>query len=581
MRELVKLFFGRWTSGVLVAAVWSVAAAASALDNSDCMTCHEDKTLVRQGTNAVKGSLYVDAAALRASVHATNACTSCHVDIVEAPHPDKFVAKPVSCGGCHPDWAASYSASGHGKAWQKGDARHPGCADCHGKHEILRSGTPKSSVSRDNLATTCGRCHDTVVKEVKNSIHGKAMAEGVRDAPSCVDCHRDHPGGQLRTASPMKIAEQVCSRCHASERLATRYNMPRHRTETFFDSYHGLAAKLGSTRAANCASCHGYHNILPSSDPRSSVNRSNLVVTCQGCHPGANSMFVQGRIHPDESVVVDVGERINLWVRRCYIALIAVVLGFLTLHNLLALRKRLQAAFRDSDRWFVRMKMGHRIQHLLLVLSFAYLSVTGFALKYPDSWLAFLVGSDEDVRRIGHRVAAVVMLILSLYHLVHLAVTREGRKLFKDLFPGFQDAKDMLANLRYFLVPGATKARFGRFGYPEKLEYWAVVWGVLVMGLTGILIWFKMEITQWMPRWVVDVAITVHLYEAILAVSAIIIWHLYHVIFDPDVYPMNWAWWDGRVSAHHYKEEHPLDPEGPDGREKAGEKAPPAARPPA
>ena len=91
------------------------------------------------------------------------------------------------------------------------------------------------------------------------------------------------------------------------------------------------------------------------------------------------------------------------------------------------------------------------------------------------------------------------------------------------------------------------------------MEYWAVVWGTIIMGVTGLMIWFKMDVTKFLPRWAVDVALTIHYYEAILACLAIIVWHFYHVIFDPDVYPLNWACWNGKVSKHWQEEEHPLE----------------------
>jgi cytochrome b subunit of formate dehydrogenase len=104
-----------------------------------------------------------------------------------------------------------------------------------------------------------------------------------------------------------------------------------------------------------------------------------------------------------------------------------------------------------------------------------------------------------------------------------------------------------------------TKPKIGRFGYSEKMEYWAVVWGTIIMGVTGLVVWFKMDVTQFLPRWAVDVALTIHYYEAILACLAIVVWHFYHVIFDPDVYPLNWACWNGKVSKHWQEEEHPLE----------------------
>jgi cytochrome b subunit of formate dehydrogenase len=122
-----------------------------------------------------------------------------------------------------------------------------------------------------------------------------------------------------------------------------------------------------------------------------------------------------------------------------------------------------------------------------------------------------------------------------------------------------KDLKDVFANLRYFAGRSGERPRFGRFGYAEKMEYWAVVWGTVIMGVTGLMIWCKMDVTRFLPRWAVEVATTVHFYEAILACLAIVVWHFYHVLFDPEVYPMNMAWWDGRVSEEWLKEEHPLE----------------------
>ena len=207
------------------------------------------------------------------------------------------------------------------------------------------------------------------------------------------------------------------------------------------------------------------------------------------------------------------------------------------------------------------MTLAQRIQHLLLTLSFIALALTGFALKYPDGWIAYLLGSNENIRRLGHRAAAIVMLALAAYHTLYLLRTKEGRTLLREISPRRKDARDVFANLRYLLSPRAPRPAFARFNYAEKAEYWAVVWGTVIMGLTGLVIWFKMACTEWLPRWAIEVATTIHYYEAILAVLAIMVWHFYHVFFDPDVYPYNSAWWDGRGPADWYRKEHPLDHE--------------------
>jgi len=386
------------------------------------------------------------------------------------------------------------------------------------------------------------------------------MAAGHREAPTCTDCHSEHKIEALKASSPLKISAEVCSKCHASERLNTKFKLPRDRVKTFFESYHGLAAQYGSTVAADCASCHGYHRILPSSDPRSTIHKDHLVQTCGKCHPGANANFAQSKVHVDATsakAASDLGGKINWWVRRIYLAMIAVVIGFMLMHNLLAFTKKLRARYRSADFSVLRMSLSQRWQHFVLGVSFVVLAATGFALKYPDSWIAKLLGSNEAVRSWTHRIASIVLLLVGCYHLVYLASTRDGRKLFRDFLPVKKDLDDFTQNARYLTGASKRKPRFARFGYAEKMEYWAVIWGTIIMGATGLGIWFKLGVTKFLPRWIVDVALTIHYYEAILACLAIVVWHFYHVIFDPDVYPFNWACWKGKVSKKWQQEEHP------------------------
>jgi cytochrome b subunit of formate dehydrogenase len=124
--------------------------------------------------------------------------------------------------------------------------------------------------------------------------------------------------------------------------------------------------------------------------------------------------------------------------------------------------------------------------------------------------------------------------------------------------PTAKDVRDVIQNFGYYLGISRARPKIARFGYAEKAEYWAVVWGTIIMGLTGLMIWFKIGWFGFLPRWTIDVALAIHLYEAILATLAIIVWHFYHVIFDPDVYPVNWAFYDGRISEDAFREEHEL-----------------------
>jgi formate dehydrogenase gamma subunit len=552
-----------WFPGWVVVGLSCQLSVAAELKNSDCLDCHEDRTLSKTNAAGREIPLFVDAAQLTASAHRTNTCANCHTDLTGA-HPDDNVrARAVACQSCHERQTDSYGGSVHGLAARDGDASAPACTDCHGAHLIVSPLSAESPLHVSKQSATCGTCHETELADYAASIHGQALAAGVRDAPTCTDCHFEHRIESLANGSAHKVSEEVCSRCHASERLNTKYNLPTDRVRTFFESYHGLASQYGSTLAANCASCHGYHRILPSTDPESSIHPSHLVATCGQCHPGTSEKFALSKIHVDLTAAdsgSDVGSQVNWWVRKIYLLLIVVVIGAMLAHNLLLLVRKVAAHLRTTGRPVLRMSLAQRWQHAILALSFIVLAVTGFALKWPDSWLAKAMGSSEPFRRWSHRVAGVVLILAGIYHLIYLAVSKDGRKLVVDFLPVKKDLADVVGTVRWLVGLRREKPQIGRFGYAEKMEYWAVIWGTIIMGVTGLAVWFKEEVTQWLPRWVVDVALTIHYYEAILACLAILVWHFYHVIFDPDVYPLNLACWDGKVSEHWQQEEHGLEP---------------------
>jgi len=438
------------------------------------------------------------------------------------------------------------------------------CQDCHDSHSILPPDSPDSPLHYSHLAQTCGACHDAEAQDWALSVHGKAMAAGVRDAPTCTDCHSEHKIAALKNASP-EVSAEICSRCHASERLNTKYKLPGDRVKTFFGSYHGLAAQYGSTVAANCGSCHGFHKILPSTDTNSTINAAHLVETCGKCHPGADKNFATGKIHVDIESAKSagggdgIGLQINAWVRRIYLVLIFGTIGAMFIHNALLFLRKVAARYRVAVRPVLRMSAAQRWQHFVLAASFIILAITGFALKFPDSGLARMMGSSEPFRRWTHRIAGIVLLLVGVWHLIYLLSSKEGRQLIKDLFPVKKDLADVWCQIRYLAGWTSEKPQIGRFGYAEKMEYWAVIWGTLIMGVSGLMVWFKLDVTRFLPRWIVDVALTIHYYEAVLACLAIVVWHFYHVIFDPDVYPLNPACWDGHVSEEWQKHEHPLE----------------------
>lgn len=537
-------------------------ARAASLKDSACLDCHGDNTLFKTNSAGRAISLFVDETKLRLSVHRTNACINCHVDIGPKHPDDNRPAQPAQCISCHERQTESFSASVHGLALKAGQIEAATCQDCHDSHDIISDDSPTSPIYYSRQAQTCGACHEKEARDWSQSVHGRAVAAGSRDAPTCTGCHNEHRISSLKGASAEEISRDVCSRCHASERLNTKYNLPADRVKTFFSSYHGLAAQYGSTVAANCASCHGFHKILPSSDPDSTINPAHLVETCGKCHPGDNQKFALGKIHVDTEAAYggsDFGLRLNWLVRQAYLALIFVTIGAMALHNGILFLKKTAARVRATARPVLRMSASQRWQHFVLAASFIILALTGFALRFPESRLARILGSSEPLRRWIHRIAGLVLLAVGAYHIIYLLTTRDGRRLVKDLFPVKKDLADLWGAVLYLTGRRKERPKIGRFGYAEKMEYWAVIWGTIIMGVTGLMIWLKLDVTRFLPRWAIEVATTIHYYEAILACLAIVVWHFYHVIFDPDVYPLNTACVDGKISEEFQRHEHPLE----------------------
>ncbi|MFH1567011.1 MAG: cytochrome c3 family protein [Gemmatimonadota bacterium] len=217
-----------------------------------CLDCHGPAAAGADGAPAV------DAAALGRSTHADLACRDCHADAGGEPHQPGLAA--VDCAACHPDEGAQYRESVHGRAVAAGNQAAPRCTSCHGAHDVVAPADAASPVAAANLPGTCASCHD-------------------------------------------------------EERIAAAYGLPPRRLATYLDSFHGVASRFGETRAANCASCHGVHHILPSADPRSSIHPDNLPATCGACHPGARAGLEGVKIHVEATPE---GSRGMYYVRQFY-----------------------------------------------------------------------------------------------------------------------------------------------------------------------------------------------------------------------------------------------------------------------
>lgn len=333
----------------------------------DCVTCHVDATEiphVEKLAPAACATCHEDAVNdLAASVHSvvssegtpipdTPSCGDCHgsheiragADTLSMVNPRQLA---FTCGTCHSDPAIvkkhnipikdpgkAYSKSIHGRLTLAGVDSAATCSSCHGNHKILPLNNQDSQVYHFNVPQTCGQCHAAIHDEFVKSVHGTAVAHGSLDAPVCTDCHSEHsiesPSEASAPTSAQNVAIETCGRCHASTMIVEKYGMRAQRLTTFEDSFHGLALRSGRLQVANCGSCHGVHNILPSSDPSSMISPANLATTCGSCHPNAGENFAKGQVHLTEEQ--DTGKTVAV-VRAIYIGLIVVVIGGMILHN--------------------------------------------------------------------------------------------------------------------------------------------------------------------------------------------------------------------------------------------------------
>ena len=565
------------------------------LGEAACQSCHGNVHEISGTQTAVTkcGQCHdAEMKEFRESIHGAAAtagdpdapqCFSCH-GVAHQIQSSSDVTSPVSkknmpdtCAACHSNQkflsrhktpfappVELYRQSVHGRALANGDGSAASCSDCHGSHRILGGRDPSSTINHWNIAKTCGQCHTQIARMYLASVHGQAMKAGSFDAPVCTDCHGEHlilgPRDAVSPVNAARISTVTCGRCHNDERLAIRYNLPMDRVPSYADSYHGLAMREGSLTVANCASCHGVHNILPPSDPRSAVNAANLPKTCGACHAGAGEHFAIGPVHvqtgtgPTHPVVKA--------VRWLYWLLIPLTLGFMVLHNVVDFTAKLIRRIHPSDAGptIVRMSQSFLIFHWGLIASFAVLVVTGFALKYPGAvWARPLLLWEGHFAFRGalHRAAAVLLLATMAYHIVCLAINRREHKFLVAMLPKPIDATNLVQVFRYNLGLSNNQPHFSRFNYAEKLEYWALIWGVMVMAASGGLLWFNNFTLRHFPKWVTDAATAVHFYEAVLATFSIVLWHFYMVMFDPSVYPMDTSWLSGKAPADHFCHSRP------------------------
>jgi cytochrome b subunit of formate dehydrogenase len=484
---------------------------------------------------------------------------------------------PALCARCHragekaavrieaavPDIVNSYVMSIHGKGLlESGLVVTATCANCHTAHGELPSDDPRSSVHASNVADTCGTCHNGIEEIFKASIHWPENVETDDELPTCEDCHSSHR--ITRTDKPgfrLRMMDQ-CGRCHETE------------AETFFDTFHGKVSRLGSEGAAECYDCHGTHDILPPEDPRSSLSRSRVVETCAQCHAGAHRRFAGYLTHATHH---DVDKYPYLfWSFWGMTVLLVGTLSFAMMHTLAWLvrlwltRQQWQVhRVKPEGKLYRRFNRFQRTLHLFMLISFLTLALTGMTLKFSymawADWVSWLLGGFEAMG-VLHRMGAITLIVVFMVHLWDLRRKRKAANLSwlgmithqDSIIFNLDDAREAFQSLKWFFGLG-PRPRYGRFTYWEKFDYFAVLWGIMIIGSTGLLLWFPELFTRVLPGWSVNVATIIHSDEALLATAFIFTIHFFNTHFRPDKFPMDPGMFTGRVTVEELKYDKPRE----------------------
>jgi cytochrome b subunit of formate dehydrogenase len=338
---------------------------------------------------------------------------------------------------------------------------------------------------------------------------------------------------------------------------------------------HGKAYRLGSLKSAKCSDCHGAHLILGENDPNSSVGFRNLVTTCRKCHEDANERFTGYLTHATHHDPVKYP--ILYYTYWAMTFLLISVFTFFGIHTLLWLprsfahmRSRKKAEKELQSQYYIRcFTTSQRITHLFVIVSFMSLALTGMTLKFSGMpWARFIADlfGGVEVAQVIHRVAAVITFGYFIFHVFYLMWFRRKRRIsWRNLVFGknslmfnMKDITDFFATMKWFFGRG-PHPEYGRWRYWEKFDYLAVFWGVVIIGTSGLMLWFPEFFTKFLPGWMINVATIVHSDEALLAVGFIFTIHFFNTHLRPEAFPMDLVIFTGVTPLEEYKKDRPLD----------------------
>ncbi len=593
-----------------------VVKTAPSTDVSDkkCLECHGIKgfsTIDEKDGRRTKRPLDVNHNAMKQSLHGKLECVECHTDIKELPHKKEKIGstethpaqlktlklKAVDCVSCHeklkpvvskqkhrssgrrsgynsrtPDailQTKNYRRSVHGDPTKDNNAQ---CNTCHTAHYVFKSTDPRALNYRENSPQMCGECHQKALDHYKKSVHGAALKTPWKgDSATCTDCHSTHDITEAKGLDAHRIVTRNCGNCHEKE------------VSSYMSTTHGQLAWLGNEKVARCIDCHRGHDTQKISSPESMISDSNILNTCKECHKNANKKITQYHPHGNTS---DFEKYPAMYVvGKLMVGIVILVLIFFYTHSILwfirEYKERSIIWYTENSRsmpvhvkpekphsnvHFQRFSLYWRLNHWALALSVMTLTLTGMAVMYPDTdWATGLVNllGGTHVFGIIHRIAGVIFLSSVFGHGIVVLLKLLRKDKFEwfgpdSLLPRWKDWDDMKNMFRWFVGKG-KQPQLDRWTYWEKFDYWAVYWGAIVIGLSGIILWASPTLLKYLPGWGFNVATIAHGVEAFLAVATLFVVHFFNNHFRPEKFPLDTVMFSGSWDLEEFKHERPLE----------------------
>ncbi|MBX7135411.1 MAG: cytochrome b/b6 domain-containing protein [Fimbriimonadaceae bacterium] len=526
-----------------------------------CMGCHDP---------AAESGTAVHLAALDISPHKELDCTSCHAEFTaEAPHSDQMLASKPACANCHVDQTDQFAASVHARPdKQPGD--HPTCVSCHATTDP-HSVTPAASLTRKDLVKVCSDCHrdenlmarygpnTDAVHSYELSFHGKAFLKfGNNKTAICTDCHGYH---DVKSPSDPEASTNV-------NNIAETCGQP--------DCHPGATMNFGMSGASHMHLKIKETPILGGIELFFKVLTFAVVgfLLLGVAMDIRRSMF--GKTPPPAGRLI--GSLIAFGFLALVIAIICAILGLrggfestLVALGLIAIAVILNR-FRPkppkpehTGPMYERFSLSLRIQHILLAVSFTLLVITGMPIRYPENSIMgsiYMALGGMPVMRLVHRIAAVVMIAAWIYHTIELIFKwyKAGFSMKSwTMWPSFKDFKDFFAVIKYHLGLAPAEPAYDRFAFREKFDYFAVYWGMPIMVLSGLILWYPVYAAEMLPALGIPIAYIAHADEAVLAFLTIVTWHFYNTHFNPNHFPMNPVFITGKLTEEEMEREHPLE----------------------